>query len=86
MRVNKYIAAITIAADAITDGRTRYRAVAEALAHGILSGRIESGSKMPPLRVLADELSVTVGTVNRVYTELERLGLVASRVVMEHMF
>lgn len=80
MSVNKYIAAVTIAAEAITEGRTRYRAIAEALAHGILSGRIESGSKLPPLRVLADELAVTVGTVNRVYTELERLGLVASRV------
>jgi DNA-binding transcriptional MocR family regulator len=80
MRVNRYIDAVTIAAEAATEKRPRYRAIAEALAQGILNGRIEAGSKLPPLRVLADELSVTVGTVNRVYTEIVRQGLVTSRV------
>ncbi|THF63525.1 aminotransferase-like domain-containing protein [Pseudothauera rhizosphaerae] len=80
MRVNKYIDAVTIATEAVGDGRPRYRVIAEALAQGILNGRIDAGSKLPPLRILADELSVTVGTINRAYTEIERQGLVTSRV------
>lgn len=80
MRISNYIDTVTIAAEAVTKGRPRYRAIAEALARGILDGRIEAGSKLPPLRVLADELSVTVGTVSRVYIEIERQGLVTSRV------
>ncbi len=81
MRVNKYIDTVTIASKALeTGGRPRYRLIAEALAQAILNRCIEGGAKLPPLRILADELSVTVGTVNRAYAEIERQGLVVSRV------
>ena len=80
MRVNKYIDAVTIARSAVSDGRPRYRAIGEALAQAILEGHLRADAKLPPLRVLADALSVTVGTVGRAYAEIERQGLVTSRV------
>ncbi|GLZ86663.1 transcriptional regulator [Metapseudomonas resinovorans] len=36
--------------------------------------------KLPPHRILADRLGVTIGTVSRAYAELERMGLVVARV------
>jgi DNA-binding transcriptional MocR family regulator len=80
MRVNKYIDAVTIARSAVPDGRPRYRVIGEALAQAVLDGRLRADAKLPPLRVLADALSVTVGTVGRAYAEIERQGLVTSRV------
>lgn len=81
MAVNKYIDTVTIAREAASSGtRPMYRAIAEALAQSILAGRIGTGTKLPPLRTLADALSVTVGTVNKAYAEIERQGLVTSRI------
>lgn len=81
MPVNNYIDTVTIVRPALTN-RTGpvYKAIANALADAILQGHIEQGMKLPPLRIFADELSVTVGTINRAYSEVERLGLVSSRV------
>ena len=58
----------------------RDRVIGEALAQAVLDGRLRADAKLPPLRVLADALSVTVGTVGRAYAEIERQGLVTSRV------
>src|SRR3989442_1579957 len=53
----------------------RYRAIAEALAGDIDSGRLEPGMRLPTHRDLADRLGVTVGTVSRAYAEADRPGL-----------
>lgn len=81
MVVNQYIGVVTILRSSLIEAsRPRYRAIAGVLSGAILEGRIQAGAKLPPLRILADELSVTVGTVSRAYSELDRLGLVSARV------
>jgi DNA-binding transcriptional MocR family regulator len=57
-----------------------YKSVADALAASIAEGTLEPGAPLPPQRLLADALGVTVGTVTRAYREAERRGLVEARV------
>ena len=42
-------------------------------------GRLASGTKLPTIRGLADELGLAVNTVARAYRELEAAGLVLTR-------
>lgn len=58
----------------------RYRAIAQALAEDIESGRLPSGQRLPTHRDLAFSLGVTIGTVTRAYAESERLGLISGEV------
>src|SRR5215831_2288744 len=58
----------------------RYRAIADALAADITSGRLASGARLPTHRDLAYRLGVTVGTVSRAYAEAERRGLIGGEV------
>lgn len=58
----------------------RYRAIADALADDIGSGRLPAGARLPTHRDLAYQLGVTVGTVTRAYTEAERRGLIGGEV------
>ena len=53
-----------------------YRAIAEALAEDIHENRLEAGTRLPPLRDLAERLAVTVGTVHRAYALAETRGLI----------
>ncbi|MEV0155969.1 GntR family transcriptional regulator [Micromonospora sp. NPDC050686] len=43
------------------------------------SGALPAGERLPPLRQLAADLGLAVGTVARTYRELEAAGLVRSR-------
>ena len=43
------------------------------------AGVLAQGSRLPPLRQLASDLGLAVGTVARTYRELEGAGLVVSR-------
>lgn len=43
------------------------------------TGRLRADERLPPLRQLAGDLGLAVGTVARVYRELEAAGLVVSR-------
>lgn len=43
------------------------------------SGSLRSGDRLPPLRQLAGDLGLAVGTVARAYRELETEGLLVSR-------
>lgn len=63
-------------------GRTgpRYRAIADALADDVASGRLPAGSRLPTHRDLAFRLGVTVGTVTRAYAEAEKRGLIGGEV------
>lgn len=45
----------------------------------IASGALPVGTKLPPVRRLADDLGVAVNTVARAYRELEAAGLVETR-------
>jgi DNA-binding transcriptional MocR family regulator len=57
-----------------------YRAIADALAEDVATGRLDAGTRLPTHRALADALGVTVGTVTRAYAEAERRGLVDATV------
>lgn len=56
-----------------------YEQIRRQLAELIGAGVLEAGSRLPPLRQLAADLSLAVGTVARTYRELEVAGLVISR-------
>ena len=49
------------------------------LADLIEAGRLAEGERLPPLRQLAGDLGLAVGTVARTYRELEAAGFVRSR-------
>jgi GntR family transcriptional regulator len=56
-----------------------YEQLRRQLAELILSGVLAPGDRLPPLRQLAGDLGLAVGTVGRAYRELETAGLVRSR-------
>lgn len=58
----------------------KYLALAGAIADAITDGALTPGVKLPPMRNLAYDLGVTVGTVTRAYREAERRGLVEGEV------
>ncbi|HYH37828.1 MAG TPA: PLP-dependent aminotransferase family protein [Azospirillum sp.] len=58
----------------------RYRAIADALAEDVASGRLPPGTRLPTHRDLAYRLGVTVGTITRSYAEAERRGLIGGEV------
>ncbi len=58
----------------------RYRAIADALAADMQTGRLKPGARLPTHRELAYRLGVTVGTVTRAYAEAQRRGLLEGHV------
>lgn len=62
-----------------TDPTPPYEQVRRQLAALIGSGALPRGERLPPLRQLAGDLGLAVGTVARAYRELEAAGLVVSR-------
>jgi GntR family transcriptional regulator len=56
-----------------------YEQLRRQLAALIHAGALPAGSRLPPLRQLAGDLGLAVGTVARTYRELETAGLIASR-------
>jgi len=57
-----------------------YRALADAVEQAVEAGVLGAGSRLPPQRVLARSLGVTVMTVTRAYREAARRGLVEATV------
>lgn len=53
-----------------------YDALADALEHAILSGRLAPGTRLPTHRALSMRLGVAVSTVSRAYGEATRRGLI----------
>lgn len=81
MAVKPYIDMVSILKDALpTSSGSKYKRLAAIIEKNILDGIFQAGIKLPPHRLLADHLGVTIGTVSRAYTELERMGLVVARV------
>jgi DNA-binding transcriptional MocR family regulator len=81
MTVKVSIAMVSILRDGLANGvGVKYKRLADAVEQAIAEGVIDAGSKLPPHRLLADSLGVTIGTISRAYGELERVGLVVARV------
>ncbi|MBV4488209.1 PLP-dependent aminotransferase family protein [Pseudomonas sp. SWRI153] len=81
MTVKASIAMVSILRGGLANrAGVKYKRLADAVAQAIKEGVIDAGSKLPPHRLLADSLGVTIGTVSRAYGELERVGLVVARV------
>ncbi|MDH3662660.1 MAG: PLP-dependent aminotransferase family protein [Alphaproteobacteria bacterium] len=60
--------------------RPAYRSLAERLLQAIEAGELRSGDRLPPHRVLADQLGLSVQTVSRAYGGLMRRGVLAGEV------
>lgn len=57
-----------------------YRAVADAVAAEIASGKLPAGARLQPQRAFAYQRGIAVSTASRVYAELVRRGLVVGEV------
>ncbi|MGA4635359.1 PLP-dependent aminotransferase family protein [Pseudomonas solani] len=57
--------------------RSRYKALVDAFAADIRSGRLPPGTRLPTHRQLAAEQGLALVTASRVYAELEVMGLVS---------
>ncbi|KQT61006.1 GntR family transcriptional regulator [Methylobacterium sp. Leaf456] len=61
-------------------GKPHYRAIAEALADDIRTGRLTPGTRLPTQRALAEALGLNFTTVSRGYVEAHQRGLIEGRV------
>lgn len=68
--------ALTVVA---TDPTPPYEQLRRQLVALIQDGTLAGGQRLPPLRQLASDLGLAVGTVGRTYRELEAAGLIESR-------
>lgn len=68
--------AIVVRAD---DPLPPYEQIRRQIAGVIASGGLKAGDRLPPLRQLARDLDVAIGTVARAYRDLETQGWVESR-------
>ena len=57
-----------------------YQQIYEQLTAQIVRGELKSGDCLPPIRVVAAELRISVITVKKAWEELERAGLIHSMV------
>ncbi|SRR6266581_899057 len=62
-----------------SDGIPIYLQILNQVKRLIASGRLTPGDEMPPIRMLAEQLTVNPNTVARAYLELERAGVVTKR-------
>ena len=63
-----------------TNGKSKYRALADAIRDAVAEGTLPSGDKLPPVRELAYQLQVTPGTVARAYSVLTEEGVLQAGV------
>jgi DNA-binding transcriptional regulator YhcF (GntR family) len=56
-----------------------YEQVRSQLAAQITDGRLAAGTRLPPVRRLAEDLGLAANTVARTYRELESAGMVETR-------
>ncbi|MFW0791054.1 GntR family transcriptional regulator [Gordonia sp. CPCC 205333] len=62
-----------------TDPTPAFEQIRQQITGHIASGALPAGAKLPPLRQLARDLGIAVGTAAHAYRELEATGLIASR-------
>lgn len=63
----------------VTDPTPPYEQLRRQFEALVLAGVLRPGDRLPPLRQLAADLGLALGTVARTYRELEKAGLVVSR-------
>lgn len=63
----------------VRDGVPIYRQVFNQIRYQIIAGQMQVGDELPPIRVLAEQLSITPNTVVKAYDALEVEGLVVKR-------
>jgi GntR family transcriptional regulator len=56
-----------------------YRQLSAQIREGVARGRLKAGAKLPSVRELSRRLVVNPNTIARVYTELEREGILHTR-------
>ena len=61
------------------DARPIYAQIEHALRAAIATGRLRVGDRLPTVRELAVDLRVNANTVARVYSDLERAGVLETR-------
>ncbi|MDO6458914.1 PLP-dependent aminotransferase family protein [Celeribacter halophilus] len=66
--------------DTLDTGKPRYKAIADAIAEDIRTGRLNDGVRLPPQRQLAAKLGIDFTTVSRAYAEAQARGHVESHV------
>jgi hypothetical protein len=59
-----------------------YKALVDQLASDIASGTLKPGDRLPPQRLLADALQVTLGTITRAYREAAAIIAAAISIVI----
>jgi GntR family transcriptional regulator len=63
----------------VRDATPIYAQLERALRAAIATGRVQPGDQLPTVRQLAVDLRVNANTVARVYSELERSGVLETR-------
>jgi len=63
----------------VNDPTPLYAQLERAIRHAIATERLRVGEQLPTVRQLAVELKINANTVAKVYTELERAGLLETR-------
>ncbi|MGJ8612441.1 MAG: GntR family transcriptional regulator, partial [Octadecabacter sp.] len=61
-------------------GKSKYKALAQAIRDGIASGALVADAKLPPVRELAYQIGATPGTVARAYSVLTDEGRLRAEV------
>lgn len=56
-----------------------YRQIITQIEHGVLSGRLKAGDKLPTIRALAVELKINPNTIAKAYSELEIRGFLVTQ-------
>lgn len=62
-----------------SDGVPIYQQIVSQVRYLMAAGRLRPGDELPPIRVLAEQLTVNPNTVARAYLELEHAGMVTKR-------
>src|SRR5262245_36397495 len=62
-----------------SDGVAIYQQIVSQVRYLVAAGRLKAGEELPPIRVLAEQLTVNPNTVARAYLELEHAGIVTKR-------
>ncbi|WP_299380818.1 GntR family transcriptional regulator [uncultured Kiloniella sp.] len=71
---------LTLIAENQSNTGQKYAHLEQLFKGAIRDGMLKPGEKLPPLRTAAWEAKCSLGTMSRVYSSLERKGLVNARV------
>jgi GntR family transcriptional regulator len=61
------------------DNSPIYKQIIALFSHSFVRGEIKTGERIPSIRDMATRLKVNANTMQRVYQEMERAGMISSR-------